>query len=74
VPVCPCRGPVQGQNRQRGQLPAPCWDAATATCWAATLAVSTRDAGQATGPGDDHVVRLVTPLHRSDIDVIQREH
>jgi hypothetical protein len=50
-----------------------------ATCqviayWDASLAVTTSGATRTTGPGDDHAVGLVAPLHWSDVNIIQRGH
>jgi hypothetical protein len=36
--------------------------------------MTTSGAAQTVGPRDDHAVGLVTPLHWSDVDVIQRGH
>jgi hypothetical protein len=51
-----------------------CRDATTAACQAAAPIMSTRGAGQTAGSRDDHAMRLVAPLHRSNVDVIQRGH
>jgi hypothetical protein len=49
-------------------------DASTAYGRAATTAVTTGGAAQTVGPGDGHATGLVTPLHWSDVDVVQRGH
>jgi hypothetical protein len=48
-----------------------------ATCRTATyrdtsMAITTSGAARTVGPGDDHTAGLVTPLHWSDVDIIQR--
>jgi hypothetical protein len=38
------------------------------------VAVTTSGAARTAGPRDDHAVGLVTPLHWSDVDVVQHGH
>jgi hypothetical protein len=45
-------------------------DAATATCRATALAMTTHGAGWAASLGNDHAAGLIAPLHWSDVDII----
>jgi hypothetical protein len=69
APSIACRGATAATCRIAAYQ-----DASTARGRAATMTVTTSGATQTAGPRDDHAAELVTPLHWSDVDVIQRGH
>jgi hypothetical protein len=63
---------------RRGTPTATYWTAAyrdaSMACWWVATAVTTIGVTRTTGPGDDHAAGLVTSLHWSNVDVVQRGH
>jgi hypothetical protein len=53
---------------------ATCREANTVTCWATAPAMTTSSVDQTASLGNDHAVRLVAPLYRSYVDVVQHGH